>query len=55
MAKYVVFLHGHASARVEVEAGDLQEANRKAVEVAPRTKYVRSWTPVMGSKIEGGK
>jgi hypothetical protein len=55
VAKYVVFLHGHAGAKVEVEAENLQEANRKAIEVAPRTKYVHKWTPVMGCKIEEGK
>ncbi|MFE2099559.1 hypothetical protein [Streptomyces sp. NPDC059468] len=51
MAKFEVYLHGHASAKVVVEAENLQEANRKAVEVAPKTKYVKSWTPVMGYDV----
>ena len=47
MTTYKVCLHGTASVWVTVEAGSSQEANRKAVEAAPRVKPVKSWTPVM--------
>jgi hypothetical protein len=55
MARYTVGLHGHAAMRIEVEAESAQEANRKAIEKAPKVKYVQSWTPVMTSKLEGAK
>ncbi len=52
MPKYMVYLHGHASLRMEVEADSLAEANRAAIEKAPKVKGVSSWTPVAGGKIK---
>lgn len=52
MAKYRVALHAHASTTVIVEADSLQEANKKALQRAPRVKGVTSWTPVMTSKLD---
>ncbi|MGW0626150.1 hypothetical protein [Streptomyces sp. NPDC002758] len=52
MPKYSVALHGHAAVRVEVEANSVQEANRKAIEKAPKVPHVKSWTPVSASKLE---
>lgn len=53
MSTYRVMLHGHASAAVTVEADSVVEANREAIKKAPRNKHVKSWTPVMTSKLEG--
>lgn len=52
MSAYEVYLHGHAGTKVTVEAESLLEANRKALAKAPKVKYVKSWTPVMGGKID---
>lgn len=50
--KYKVYLHGHASTEVEVDADSYIEANRAAIEAAPKVRYVRDWTPVSTSRIE---
>jgi hypothetical protein len=51
MAKYRVNLHGHAGMVVEVEADSIVDANRKAIEKAPKVKYVSQWTPVATSRM----
>ncbi|MFE0472713.1 hypothetical protein ACFW2V_13960 [Streptomyces sp. NPDC058947] len=54
MAQYRVALHGHASVEVFVEAPSVQEANRKALKMAPTVKGVKSWTPVMTGLAKKG-
>lgn len=51
MSMYRVALHGHAATEVTVEASSVQEANRKAIEITPTTRQVKSWTPVSTAKI----
>jgi hypothetical protein len=52
MAKYRVALHAHVGAEVVVEADSPSEANRKAIEQAPKTGKVQHWTPVATSEIK---
>lgn len=49
--RWTVSLHGHASARVEVEADNYPDACRKAIETAPKTKGVAKWTPTSASPL----
>jgi hypothetical protein len=51
--KYKVYLQGHATTSVEVDAVDYVSAHRAAIEAAPKVRYVKSWTPVSVSRIEG--
>jgi len=55
VSTYRVYLHGHASAEVLVEAASATEANRKAKEAVPKVKGVSSWTPVATAKLNEAK
>lgn len=54
MARWSVALHAQVVMRVEVEADDYTEANRKAQELAKRRSVPRptSWTPTSTSRLD---
>lgn len=54
MTKYLVYLHGHAGVEMHVEANSTEEANRLALEKAPKVQGVSSWTPVGTVNLDQG-
>ncbi|MGW6796398.1 hypothetical protein [Streptomyces chartreusis] len=56
MPRYNVFLQAHVGAQVEVEASDVQEANRLAQQAVRDGKAVRrpieKWTPTMTVNLD---